>query len=53
MYPISEEEVILADGLPEIVKIPSALLTISPFGVNAVGKPSTVHETVTPTAPPE
>ena len=53
VYPNSEDVVILVDGVPEIVSIPSALLTTSPDGVVADGAPSTIQERVTPTAPPE
>jgi hypothetical protein len=51
VYSSSVEDVILSDGVPEIVNIPALLLMISPVGV-VYGNPSIFQSTVTPIAPP-
>ncbi len=41
------------DGDPEIVSIPAVFPTIKPDGVFDSGTPPTIHDKLTPTAPPE
>ena len=53
VYSNSVSEVKFPDGDPEIVSIPAVFPTIKPDGVFDAGIPSTIHDKLTPTAPPE